>query len=122
MPLTGDSTILVPVDVSATEPPDQVILELLRPVNIVVLGYYPVPKQTAPAHLKEDHEAEAAERLENIVSKFTRADQTLRMSSCLRKIGGTPSTGSRISTIAMLCLFPERRIPSSKFSSPYEEM
>lgn len=74
MPLTGDSTILVPVDVSVMEPPDQVVLELLRPVNIVVLGYYPVPKQTAPAHLKEDHEAEAAERLENIVGKFARAD------------------------------------------------
>lgn len=74
MPLTGDSTILVPVDVSVTEPPDQVILELLKPVNIVVLGYYPVPKQTAPAHLKEDHEAEAAERLGNIVSRFSRAE------------------------------------------------
>jgi nucleotide-binding universal stress UspA family protein len=74
MPLTGDSTILVPVDISVEEPPDQVILELLRPVNIVVLGYYPVPKQTAPAHLKEDHEAEAAERLENVASKFARAE------------------------------------------------
>ena len=74
MPLTGDSTVLVPVDVSITEPPDQVILDLLKPVNLVVLGYYPVPKQTAPAHLKEDHEAEAAERLENIVSRFARGD------------------------------------------------
>jgi nucleotide-binding universal stress UspA family protein len=74
MPLTGDSTILVPVDVSVAGPPDQVLLELLRPVNVVVLGYYPVPKQTAPAHLKEDHEAEAAERLEGIVSTFARAD------------------------------------------------
>ena len=74
MPLTDDSTILVPVDVSVAEPPDQVILKLLRPVNIVVLGYYPVPKQTAPAHLKEDHEAEATERLANIVSTYARAD------------------------------------------------
>jgi len=74
MTLTGDSTVLVPVDVSITEPPDQMILELLKPVNLVVLGYYPVPKQTAPAHLKEDHESEAAERLENIVSRFARAD------------------------------------------------
>lgn len=74
MALTGDSTILVPVDVSITEPTDQVILELLRPVNIVVLGYYPVPEQTAPAQLKEDHEAEAAERLENVVSRFARAE------------------------------------------------
>jgi nucleotide-binding universal stress UspA family protein len=74
MPLTGDSTILVPVDVSVAEPPDQVILDLLRPVNIVVLGYYPVPKQTAPAHLKEDHEDEAAERLANVVSRFGQGD------------------------------------------------
>lgn len=74
MPLSGDSTILVPVDVSVTEPPDQVILELLEPVNIVVLGYYPVPKQTAPAHLKEDHEDEAAERLDNVVNRFAAGD------------------------------------------------
>lgn len=70
MPLTGDSTILVPVDVSVTEAPDQGILELLRPVNVVVLGYYPVPQQTAPAHLKADHEAEAASRLDDIVARF----------------------------------------------------
>lgn len=70
MPLTGDSTILVPIDVSVTEPLDQVILELLRPVNVVILGYYPVPTQTAPAHLKEEHESEAAARLEEIVSEF----------------------------------------------------
>lgn len=70
MPFTGDSTILVPVDVSATEPPDRSILEFLRPVDLVVLGYYPVPKQTAPAHLKEDHESEAVARLDDIAADF----------------------------------------------------
>jgi nucleotide-binding universal stress UspA family protein len=70
MPLAGDSTILVPVDVSVAKPPDQEVLELLRPVNLVILGYYPVPKQTAPAHLKEDHETEATERLHDIVRRF----------------------------------------------------
>lgn len=70
MPLTGDSTILVPVDVSGSEPPDGAILDLLRPVNVVVLGYYPVPKQTAPAHLKEDHESDAAARLAEISADF----------------------------------------------------
>jgi nucleotide-binding universal stress UspA family protein len=78
MPLTDDSTILVPVDVSITEPPDHVILDQLTPVNLVVLGYYPVPKQTAPAHLKEAHESEAAARLENTVSRFARADNDVR--------------------------------------------
>ncbi|MFW6003492.1 MAG: universal stress protein [Halanaeroarchaeum sp.] len=74
MVLTGDSTILVPVDVSTAEPPDSSVLELLESVNVVVLGWYPVPKQTAPAHLKADHEAEAATRLAAIVEQFERTD------------------------------------------------
>lgn len=74
MPLTGDSTILVPVDVSVAEPPDRAVLELLEPVNVVVLGFYPVPEQTAPAHLKEDHESEAAARLADVVSGFASAE------------------------------------------------
>lgn len=74
MPLGGDSAILVPVDVSAEGAPDGSILTLLEPLNVVVLGYYPVPKQTAPAHLKEDHEAEAARRLERIVEAFGPTD------------------------------------------------
>lgn len=74
MTLTGDSTILVPVDVSDGDTPDSGILALLRPVNVVVLGYYPVPKQTAPAHLKADHEAEAMRRLDEIVAQFDSTD------------------------------------------------
>jgi nucleotide-binding universal stress UspA family protein len=74
MPLRGESKILVPVDVSDPDPPDSGILEHLRCVNIVILGYYMVPKQTAPAHLKEDHEVEATARLEEIVSQFDTPD------------------------------------------------
>lgn len=74
MPLTGDSSVLVPVDVSTTEPPAQVLFELLRPINVVVMGYYPVPRQTAPAHLKRDHGEEAAERLQSVVTQFQSAD------------------------------------------------
>jgi nucleotide-binding universal stress UspA family protein len=73
MSLTGDSTILVPVDVSATDSPSRGIPNLLEPVNVVVLGYYPAPKQTAPAHLKADHEAEASARLDDIVAAFDSA-------------------------------------------------
>lgn len=71
MPLTGDSSILVPIDVSASGTTDRAILELLRPVDVVILGYYPVPQQTAPAHLKERHEDEAVERLERLVDEFS---------------------------------------------------
>lgn len=77
MALRGDSAILVPVDVSHGGLPDGTILELLEPLNVVVLGYYPVPKQTAPAHLKEDHESEAATRLGRIVEAFGRTDHEL---------------------------------------------
>jgi hypothetical protein len=74
MSLTGDSTILVPVDVSTPDPPESGILDHLRPVDVVVLGYYMVPKQTAPAHLKADHEDEAAARLDEIVARVDAAD------------------------------------------------
>lgn len=74
MPLSSGSSVLVPVDVSTTKPPAQVLFDLLRPINVVVLGYYPVPKQTAPAHLKRDHGEEAAARLETVVSQFQSAD------------------------------------------------
>jgi nucleotide-binding universal stress UspA family protein len=74
MPLTGDATILVPVDVSTTDTPDQTILELLEPVNVVVLGYYLAPKQTAPAQLRADHESDAAKRLDTIATEFARSD------------------------------------------------
>lgn len=70
MPLKGDSTVLVPVDVSAAEPPAPGILDLLEPIHVVVLGYYPVPRQTAPAHLRETHGADAAAQLERVVADF----------------------------------------------------
>jgi nucleotide-binding universal stress UspA family protein len=78
MPLSDDSTVLVPVDISVAEPPDEGIFQLLRSVNVVVLGYYPVPKQTAPAHLKADHEPEAASRLEDIVGQFDSAGHEVK--------------------------------------------
>lgn len=74
MPLTGDATILVPVDVSGEDLPDPTILELLEPVDVVVLGYYPVPKQTAPAHSKDAHESEAAATLDRVVEAFASGD------------------------------------------------
>lgn len=74
MSLTDGSTILVPVDVSVADHPNRAIIELLRPVDVVVLGYYPVPQQTAPAHLKADHEAAAKARLAEIVSAVTSSE------------------------------------------------
>lgn len=77
MPLTGDSTILVPIDLSTTDPADKALPRLLRPVDVVVLGYYPVPKQTAPAHLRDEHETDASARLDAVVAEFANSDHAV---------------------------------------------
>jgi len=66
MPPIGDLTILVPVDVSEPEPPALEVLDVLRPFEVVLLGYFPVPDQAEPALIKHEYEAEAAERLDEI--------------------------------------------------------
>lgn len=60
------STILVPIDMSEDSRPSRSLLELCRGTEVVLLGYYPVPDQVAPAQLREDHESEAMASLEQI--------------------------------------------------------
>ncbi len=72
-----NSTILIPVDVSGTETPPNAIIDLLGSVNTVLLGYYPVPNQAAPAHIKHDNESEAAQRLESISKTLTEEGHTV---------------------------------------------
>jgi len=71
MPLDGDSTILVPVDISEGDPPAQPLIDLCRSVDVVLLGYYPVPDQVAPAQLRQDHESDATAALEEITDLFS---------------------------------------------------
>jgi len=78
MPLTGGSTILVPVDVSSDERPATDLLAVSDAVNLVVLGYYPVPGQAAPAQLKADHEDDAQRRLDEFAAAIDR-DVTRRV-------------------------------------------
>jgi nucleotide-binding universal stress UspA family protein len=66
MPPIGDLTILVPVDVSERESPTLGVLEFLQPYEVILLGYFPVPDQAEPAHLKDEFESEAAARLSDI--------------------------------------------------------
>lgn len=64
MASTGDLTILVPVDVSQAEFPSLEILDRLRPIEVILLGYFPVPDQAEPALLEDEYGSEAAARLE----------------------------------------------------------
>lgn len=70
MSLGGDSSILVPVDVSNDDPPAQPLIDLCRSVDVVLLGYYPVPDQVAPAQLRQDHESDATATLTETAGKF----------------------------------------------------
>jgi len=71
MHLGSDSTILIPVNVSEDDPPAQSLIDLCRSVDVVLLGYYPVPDQAAPAQLRQDHESDATATLEEIGDVFS---------------------------------------------------
>jgi len=63
-------TVLVPVDVSTDERPDRDLLGLLLPARVVLVGWYPVPDQTALEQMQDEHEDEAVERIEAIAAEF----------------------------------------------------
>jgi len=68
MSLSTGSTILVPVDVSDDETSATDLLAAFDAVDLVVLGYYPVPDQVAPSQVKMDREADAERRLDEVVT------------------------------------------------------
>ncbi|MFB6228821.1 MAG: universal stress protein UspA [Halobacteriales archaeon] len=68
-----EPTLLVPIDASAPDDPALELVEVLHPLRIVVLGYYPVPDQTAPNQIREEYEQEAKGALETSVHRFADA-------------------------------------------------
>jgi nucleotide-binding universal stress UspA family protein len=68
VPRAGDLTILVPVDVSVEEPPALEVIDHLGAVEVVLLGYFPVPDQAEPALLRDQHGAAAAARLDAVAA------------------------------------------------------
>ena len=66
----AEPRVLVPVDVSSEERPDPDLLELLHPAKVVLVGWYPVPDQTALEQMRDEHEADAIERIEAIATDF----------------------------------------------------
>jgi nucleotide-binding universal stress UspA family protein len=63
MPPLEELTILVPVDISEPDPPSLGIVDLLGPIDVVLLGYFPVPVQAEPALIRDEYEADAEARL-----------------------------------------------------------
>lgn len=63
MPASDDTTVLIPVDISGSYSLPAAVLDTLSSVHVVVLGYYPVPSQAAPAQIKHQHESAARRQL-----------------------------------------------------------
>ncbi|AUV83077.1 hypothetical protein C2R22_16670 [Salinigranum rubrum] len=66
MPPIDELTVLVPVDISGTETPPLGIIDLLGPSRVVLLGYFPVPRQAEPALIRDEYEADAEAKLRDI--------------------------------------------------------
>ncbi|WP_411968001.1 hypothetical protein [Haloferax sp. YSSS75] len=61
--------ILVPVDVSGTEQPLLDVIDHLGAVEVVLLGYFPVPDQAEPALLRDQYGPEATDRLDAVAAE-----------------------------------------------------
>jgi nucleotide-binding universal stress UspA family protein len=71
-PNKGDesSTVLIPIDAAETEDLPTALVGTLAPLQIVVLGYYPVPSQAAPEQVRSNRGDEATAAVEDAVSQF----------------------------------------------------
>lgn len=64
------STVLVPINAAEAETPPLALVELLHPLRLIVLGYYPVPDQASPEQLRAEYEAEATEAVQGVTEQF----------------------------------------------------
>jgi nucleotide-binding universal stress UspA family protein len=72
-----DLRILVPVDVSEADPPALGVLDTLGAVEVVLLGYFPVPDQAEPALVRDHHGAEAGARLDAVAAEHATLAEVL---------------------------------------------
>lgn len=77
MPPIEELSILIPVDISDPDPPRLDVLDVLRPFEVVLLGYFPVPDQSEPAWLKDEFEDEAAARLDAVAAGHGELEEVL---------------------------------------------
>ncbi len=68
--MTTGLTVLVPVDVSEEAQVSPGVREVLGGEAVVLLGYYPVPEQAAPAQIQNEKEAAADRRLKTVAEGF----------------------------------------------------
>lgn len=74
MSLSETPRLLVPVDVSVDDAPGGRLADVLPGVDIVLLGYFPVPDQSLPAQIKLTRGDEAAAQLEKVAEGMAGVD------------------------------------------------
>jgi len=62
--------ILVPIDASDVGDPSSALVDLLKPHQLVILGYYPVPDQTATEQARAQFGEEATAAIDAIADRF----------------------------------------------------
>lgn len=63
-------TVLVPINAAEREEPPLALVELLSPLRLVVLGYYPVPDQATAEQLREECGEEAENAVASVTGRF----------------------------------------------------
>ena len=66
----GEPTVLIPVNAEDAETLPVALVDVLSPLHVVVLGYYPVPSQASPEQLRANHDEEATAATEKAVGQF----------------------------------------------------
>lgn len=68
-----DWTVLVPVEILEGETVPDAVVELLRTLPVVVLGYHVLPEQTAPGQARMQFEDQAQAKLDDLAAAFRKA-------------------------------------------------
>lgn len=71
------SVVLIPIDLQNTEEISDTVVEILSGFEVVLLGVYEVPYQTAPTQAREHDDGRAEESLSKIGSRFEHAGATV---------------------------------------------
>lgn len=71
--MTDDSegpAVLVPINAAEREEPPLALVELLSPLRLIVLGYYPVPDQATAEQLRKEYGEEAENAVASVTGRF----------------------------------------------------
>lgn len=70
--------VLVPVDVSETNPLEETLLQSMPVGELVLLGYWPIPDQSTSQQHRDQFGTEAEDRLQTIADRLARDESELQ--------------------------------------------